>query len=83
MKNDRKDQRMKREGNKPTCGKLKKSHSLDHLKNAIDHTRPASVNDCTGYTPVVPLCSEEAESYEDLMDMTATARYHRYNGEDI
>ena len=74
---------MKREESKNICGKLKKSHSLDHLKNAVDHTRPASVNDCTGYTPVVPLCAEEAEFYEELMDVPATARYHRYNGEDI
>ena len=74
---------MKKDKNKTICGKLNKANSLDHLKNAIDHTRPASVNDCTGYTPVVPLCAEEAESYEDLMDITTTARRRRYDGEDI
>lgn len=70
-----KDLSMKKENK--IYGKPKKPHSLDHLKNAVDHTRPASVNDCTGYTPVVPLCAEEAEAYEELMDVPATARYLR------
>ncbi len=74
---------MKRDENKNTRARLKKAQSLDHLKNAVDRTRPASVNDCTGYTPVVPLCAEEAEAYEELLDVPATARYRRYGGEDI
>jgi hypothetical protein len=64
-------------------GKPKKAHSLDHLKNAIDHTHPASVNDCTGYTPVIPLWAEEAEAYEELMDVPATARYLHRSEDDL
>ena len=59
------------------------SHTLDHLKNAVDHTRPASVNDCTGYTPGIPLSAEESESYEDLLDIDAPARYRRHNENNI
>ena len=71
---------MKKEEKKKIYGKPQRS--LDHLRNAVDLTRPASVNDCTGYTPVIPLCAEESESYEDLMDLPAPARYLRHN-EDI
>ena len=46
-----------------------------HLENVFYHTRPESVNDCTGYTPVMPICAEESESYEDLMDLPAPERY--------
>ena len=45
-----------------------------HLENVFYHTRPESVNDCTGYTPVMPNCAEESESYEDLMDLPAPER---------
>ena len=77
----RKDPNMKKDNK--IYGKPKKAHSLDHLKNAVDHTRPASVNDCTGYTPIVPLCAEEAEAYEELMDVPATARYLRHSEDDL
>ncbi|MBQ3490071.1 MAG: hypothetical protein IJA86_05745 [Clostridia bacterium] len=50
-----------------------------HLENIFYHTRPESPGDCTGYTPVIPLCAEESESYEDLMDLPAPARYIRHN----
>ena len=70
---------MKNQEKKKIYGKPRGSHTLDHLRNAIDHTRPASVNDCTGYTPVIPLSAEESESYEDLMDIPAPARYRRHN----
>jgi len=60
-----------------------RSHTLDHLRNAVDHTRPASVNDCTGYTPVIPLCAEESEAYEEMMDLPAPARYPRHNEDNI
>ena len=72
---------MKHEEKKKIYGKTKNAHNLSHLRDAIDHTRPASVNDCTGYTPVIPLSAEESESYEDLMDISAPARYRRHNEE--
>ena len=72
---------MKNEKIQKSCREKQNQNSLRHLRDVIEHTRPASVNDCTGYTPVVPLCAEEAESYEDLMDIPATARYRRYNEE--
>lgn len=50
-----------------------------HLEDIFYHTRPESPSDCTGYTPVIPLCAEESESYEDLMDLPAPARYRRHN----
>ena len=53
-----------------------------HLEDIFYHTRPESIHDCTGYTPVVPLCAEEAESYEDLMDLPAPAKHKRYD-EDL
>ena len=74
---------MKHEEKKKIYGKPKNANSLDHLKNAIDHTRPASVNDCTGYTPVIPLSTEESEAYEDLMDIPAPARYLRHNEDNL
>ena len=70
---------MNTENNKKTCRKKQNPHTLHHLHDAVEHTRPASVNDCTGYTPIVPLCAEEEESYEDLMDIPAPARYRRYD----
>ena len=54
-----------------------------HLENIFYHTRPESINDCTGYTPVIPICAEESESYEDLMDLPAPARYKRYDENDL
>ena len=70
---------MKNEKKQKSCREKQNQNSLRHLRDAIEHTRPASVNDCTGYTPVVPLCAEEAESYEDLMDIPAPARYRKYD----
>ncbi len=52
-----------------------------HLENVFYHTRPESIGDCTGYTPVMPLSAEESESYEDLMDLPAPERY-RWRNED-
>lgn len=52
-----------------------------HLENVFYHTRPESVSDCTGYTPVMPISAEESESYEDLMDLPAPERY-RWRNED-
>ncbi len=74
---------MKNEEKKKIYGKPKNAHNLDHLRNAVDHTRPASANDCTGYTPVIPLSAEESESYEDLMELPAPARYRRHNENNI
>jgi hypothetical protein len=74
---------MNNENNKKSHTRKKNPHAFDHLKNAIDHTRPASVNDCTGYTPVIPLSAEESESYEDLLDIDAPARYRRHNENSI
>ena len=74
---------MKNEEKKKIYGKPKKAHSLDHLRDVIDRTRPASVNDCTGYTPVIPLSAEESESYEDLLDIPAPARYIRHNEDNL
>ena len=74
---------MKNEEKKKVCRKKTNTHSLEHLRDAIDHTRPASVNDCTGYTPVIPLSAEESESYEDLLDIPAPARYKRHSEGDI
>ncbi|MBQ2989566.1 MAG: hypothetical protein IJD59_10720 [Clostridia bacterium] len=74
---------MNHENKRNRCHQKKTDHSFDHLKNAVDHTRPASVNDCTGYTPVIPLSAEESESYEDLMDIPAPARYRRHNEDCI
>ena len=74
---------MKNEKNKRSCREKQTSSDLRHLRNAVEHTRPASVNDCTGYTPVVPLCAEESEAYEDLMDIPAPARYRRYHEDEI
>ena len=54
-----------------------------HLENVFYHTRPESPGDCTGYTPVIPLSAEEAESYEDLMDLPAPERYRRHNDHSI
>ncbi|MBE6666442.1 MAG: hypothetical protein E7603_09565 [Ruminococcaceae bacterium] len=51
----------------------------NHLKDIFYHTRPESMQDCTGYTPVIPLSAEESESYEDLMDIPAPARYKKHN----
>ena len=70
---------MKNEEKKKIYGKPNNAHNLKHLHNAIDHTRPASPNDCTGYTPVMPLSAEESESYEDLMELPAPGRYRRHN----
>jgi hypothetical protein len=78
-KKERKDLMMKKEEKKKIYEKSKNAHALDHLRNAVDLTHPASVNDCTGYTPVIPLSAEESESYEDLMDLPAPARYLRHN----
>ena len=72
---------MKNEKSKKHCCKGK--NDLRHLRDAVEHTRPASVNDCTGYTPVVPLSAEESEAYEDLMDIPAPARYRRYHEDEI
>lgn len=74
---------MNHENKRNRCHQKKTDHAFDHLKNAVDHTRPASVNDCTGYTPVIPLSAEESESYEDLMDIPAPARYRRHNEDCI
>ena len=74
---------MRSEEKKKICGKQKNARNLNHLQNAVDHTRPASVNDCTGYTPVIPLSEEESESYENLMDIPAPARYRRYHEDDL
>ena len=74
---------MKNEKKKKHCCKQQDHNSLSHLRNAVEHTRPASVNDCTGYTPVVPLSAEESEAYEDLMDIPAPARYRRYHEDEI
>jgi hypothetical protein len=74
---------MKNEEKKKIYGKPKNAHSLDHLRDAIDYARPASVNDYTGYTPVIPLSAEESESYEDLLDIPAPARYRRYREDDM
>ena len=74
---------MKNEEKKKSCCKKSKAHSFDHLRDAVDRTRPASVNDCTGYTPVIPLSAEESESYEDLLDIPAPARYRRYHEDDL
>ena len=62
--------------------KNKRSHREKrnaHLENVFYHTRPESASDCTGYTPVIPLSAEESESYEDLMDLPAPARYRWHN----
>ena len=74
---------MNNENNRNSRPKKKNPHAFEHLKNAVDHTRPASVNDCTGYTPVIPLSAEESESYEDLLDIDAPARYRRHNENNI
>jgi hypothetical protein len=74
---------MKNEKNKKSCCEKQNSGTFRHLRNAVEHTRPASVNDCTGYTPVVPLSAEESEAYEDLMDIPAPARYRRYHEDEI
>lgn len=52
-----------------------------HLKDVFYHTRPESMQDCTGYTPVMPISAEESEAYEDLMDLPAPKR-QRWYGED-
>lgn len=55
----------------------------EHLKNAIDHTHAASVNDCTGIAPIVPDSDYEADSYESLMEIPVTARHKEKHGEDV
>lgn len=58
--------------------KSKKIHSkpqTEHLEKAFYQNRVASVNDCTGITPIIPDSDYMAESYEDLMDIPVTARH--------
>jgi hypothetical protein len=55
-----------------------RKHTLsqnEHLKNAIERTHVASVNECTGITPIVPDSDYEADSYESLMEIPVTARH--------
>jgi hypothetical protein len=73
MKNESK----KKRGHEP----IDPERRNNHLKDIFYCTRPESVQDCTGYTPVMPISAEESESYEDLMDLPAPKR-QRWYGED-
>ena len=62
--------------------KNKKTSSISqmkHLENALYHTHVASVNDCTGITPIIPDSEYEADSYESLMEIPVTARHKEKN----
>lgn len=50
---------------------------MSHLKNAIYKTLPASVQDHTGYTPIVPETREEARSYQNLMNDPVTSKHKK------
>ena len=75
---------------KHECGKIEKNVKKKplfekrncHLNDIFYLTRPESTQDCTGYTPVMPLSAEESESYEDLMDLPAPKISGRYSEED-
>ena len=47
----------------------KNKNSLKHLDNAVDITKPASANDCTGYVPTLSEIGEKAENLSHLMNV--------------
>ena len=53
----------------------------DHLKDIFYRTNPASVNDFTGLTPIVPDSDFMAENYENMMDVPVTARHKEKNSD--
>ncbi len=59
------------------------SKKTNHLEKAFYQTRVASVNDCTGITPIVPTSDYEAEAYEALMDIPVTARHREHDKSGI
>lgn len=46
----------------------------DLAEKAMFYNPVASVNDCTGFTPIVPINALEAESYCELLDVNVTSR---------
>ena len=73
---------MKNEKKKKRIARIDPEKRNEHLKDVFYHTRPESLQDCTGYTPVIPICAEESEAYEDLMDLPAPEKYeYPYNTE--
>lgn len=50
-----------------------------HLQDIFYQTNPASVNDFTGFTPIIPDSDYMAENYESMMDVPVTARHKEKN----
>ncbi len=49
----------------------KRQDPCEYSKDEFMVNRPASVNDCTGYSQRAYIDASEAESLADLMDVTA------------
>ena len=63
--------------------KITHPSKTDHLQDIFYRTRPASVNDFTGLTPIIPDSDYMADAYEDMMDVPVTARHKEKNGDSM
>ena len=70
MKNDKKQ-------------KITHQTPTDHLQDIFYRTHPASVNDFTGLTPIIPDSDYMADAYEDLMHVPVTARHKEKNSDGM